>query len=153
MFAVALVISAGVIVWMTSSTGLTTCCFNLRPVVALQLNGTTAAGANILVAGIEPTANPSNFKVNIENVSSGTFGGASAMPTTSGGSVSVTVGTGLAETVFSITWQNPRGSGTVSQGDHFAVSKTSGAYETGTSFSFLLIWNDGSTDASQGWVV
>ncbi len=123
-----------------------------KPVVTLTAT-TTSSGADILVAGIQPTAAPSNFKVNIEDVSPMTFGTAMPMPTSPGGVVAVTVSTGGASTLFDVYWQNPGGSGQVSQGDHFAIIWISGPYVAGTIYAFLLIWSDGSTLTSVNWQV
>ena len=122
-----------------------------KPTVSLTLStklSGASSGADILVAGITPTAQPSNFKVNVENVSSSTFGTAVAAPTTTGGSgVTVTVG-GQS---FTIVWQNPGGSGQVSQGDHYLVTSSSVKNGSGIRYAFLLIWSDGSTLTTFNW--
>jgi flagellin-like protein len=123
-----------------------------KPTVSLTQYNKLTNGIDILVGGITPTANPSNFKVNLENVGTSTFGTAIAMPVTSGTNVTVTVG-GVG---FYITWQNPGGSGTVSQGDHFVVAhygSLGGTYASGSTYAFLLIWNDGSTLTTSQWQV
>lgn len=145
-------VALGGIAVLTSPPGKNTDGFSSRPFVTLTA-ARTFTGADILVAGIQPATAPGNFRVNMENGSSATYGLAAAMPTTSGSSVSVTVGTGPRATQFLIYWQNTGGSGLVSQGDHFAVIWASGAYATGTGFWFLLLWSDGSTLASAGWQV
>ncbi len=123
-----------------------------KPTVTLTA-AATSSGADILVAGIQPTAAPSNFKVNIEDVSPMTFGTAMPMPTSPGGVVAVTLSTGGTSTLFDVYWQNPSGSGQVSQGDHFAIIWMSGPYVTGTIYAFLLIWSDGSTLTTVNWQV
>ena len=123
-----------------------------KPVIALSVSK-TANGADILIAGIQPTESPSHFRVNMEDASSGTFGTAVLMPTSPGGSVTVTVPSGGVSTVFSIQWQNPGGSGLVSQGDHFVISLGAGPYPLGTTYAFLLIWSDGSTLSTIDWQV
>ena len=136
----------------TMTTGLIDGNGTSKPVVALTVSK-TANGADILIAGIQPTEPPSDFRVNIENVSSTAFGTAVLMPTSPGGSVTVTVPSGAVPTVFSIQWQNPGGSGLVSQGDHFVISLGGGPYPLGTTYAFLLIWSDGSTLTSIDWQV
>jgi flagellin-like protein len=121
-----------------------------KPTVSLTLAtkvSGTSSGADVLVAGITPTAAPSNFKVNVENVSSSTFGTAVAAPTTTGGSATVSAG-GQS---FTIVWQNPGGSGQISQGDHFVVTSTSIKNGSGIRYAFLLIWSDGSTLTTFNW--
>jgi hypothetical protein len=123
----------------------------VRPVVTLTVR-TTSYGADILVAGIQPTVAPSYLKVNIVDVSTATFGVAVSMPTYPS-MVGVTVGTDAVPTMFSIEWYNPGGSGVLSQGDHFVITYLSGPYSPGTTYAFLLIWSDGSTLTSINWQV
>ena len=118
-----------------------------KPTVTLTVSKITG-GVSILVAGIQPSSPPANFKVNIQNATSLATGTAIAMPTTTGGSVSVTAST----IVFTIVWQNTGGSGQVSQGDNFVITYTAPA---GTHWNFLLIWSaDGSVlPTNSGWIV
>ena len=146
MVAITVVLAAVLYVMVSGLIGGTTT--SSKPAVTLTISK-TSTGADILVAGIQPSAAPSNFKLNIENVTSTTFGNAVNAPTANAGvSSTITVGS----TAFTVTWQNPGGSGTVSQGDHFVVTHTTGLYGSGT-FSFLLIWSDGSTLPSINWQV
>ena len=152
MVAITVVLAAVLYVMVSGLIGGTTT--SSKPAVTLTISK-TSNGADILVAGIQPTAAPSNFKVNLENVGSASFGAAIAMPTVSNTNVTVTVPT-TSGTLFYITWQNPGGSGTLSQGDHFVVKhpgSATGSYTTGTTYSFLLIWSDGSTLTSINWQV
>jgi FlaG/FlaF family flagellin (archaellin) len=118
-----------------------------KPTVSLTQVNKLSNGMDILVAGITPTAAPSNFKVNIENVSATAFGTAVAAPLTTTTPVTVTVGT----QTFTIAWQNPGGSGQISQGDHFVVTSSSIKAGTGINYAFLLIWSDGSTLTTSSW--
>jgi flagellin-like protein len=118
-----------------------------KPTVSLIQSNKLPNGMDVYVAGITPTAAPSNFKVNLENVSSTTFGTAVAAPTVTSTPVTVTIG---AQT-FSITWQNPGGSGQVSAGDHYVVTSTAIKAGSSVTYSFLLIWSDGSTLTSLQW--
>jgi len=116
-----------------------------KPTVILTASK-TSTGADVLVS-ITPSTNPSNFKVNIENVGNHTFGTAVNLPTTNGGvSSTITVGTNT----FTVTWQNPGGSASVSTGDHLVVKYTNGVPNTRT-WSLLLIWSDGSTLTTSNW--
>ncbi len=147
MVAITVVLAAVLYVMVSGLIGGTTT--SSKPAVTLTISK-TSTGADILVAGIQPTAAPSNFKVNLENVGTTTFGTAVNMPTLTNTNVTVTV----AGTSFYVTWQNPGGSGQVSQGDHFIVKWTgTGTYATSTTYSFLLIWSDGSTLTSINWQV
>ncbi len=121
-----------------------------RPAATLTLSSQTSAGVDVMVVGMQPATPPGNFKLNVEDVSIATYGVAVGMPTSPGGLVSVSVGSGAGPTVFSIQWLNPGGSGQVSQGDHFVISPT-GSYPPGIVWSFLLIWSDGSTLTSVSW--
>ena len=155
MVAITVVLAAVLYVMVSGLIGGTTT--SSKPAVTLTITK-TATGADILVAGIQPTAAPSNFKVNIENVTSTAFGTAQNAPTVAAGTASCTTtstscsAVSVGGTGFAVVWQNPGGSGTVSQGDHFVIAHTSGLYGSGT-FSFLLIWSDGSTLTSINWQV
>ena len=118
-----------------------------KPTVSLIQSNKLPNGMDVYVAGITPTAAPSNFKVNLENVSSTTFGTAVAAPTSTSTPVTVTIG---AQT-FSITWQNPGSSGQVNSGDHFVITSTAIKLGSGSRYSFLLIWSDGSTLTYLQW--
>ncbi len=122
-----------------------------KPSVSLTVTP-TVGGVDILVAGIQPTEPPSDFRVNLEDVSTATYGTAAALPTVPYGNVGVVLGTGATQVVFSVQWQNPGGSGVVSQGDHLVITAT-GAYTSGTTYAFFLIWTDGSILASVSWAV
>ena len=122
-----------------------------KPYVTLTLSGRFSTGVDLLVASIQPAEPPADFRVNMEEASTTTFGTAVGMPTSPGGIVSVTVGSGASLAVFAIQWANPGGSGLVSQGDHFVITAT-GAYTTGGTYSFLLIWSDGSALSSLTWI-
>ncbi len=126
-----------------------------KPTVTLTVSKITG-GVSILVAGIQPSSSPANFKLNIGNAT--TSGSPQAAPTTAGGSAcTVSSATCAYVTVgsyhFSITWQNPGGSGTVSQGDTFII--TYSGLPSGSSWNFLLIWGaDGSVlPTNSGWQV
>ena len=117
-----------------------------KPTVTLTVTKITV-GVSILVAGIEPPVAPSNFKVNIQNTTSSAVGTAVPAPTSAGGSASPTctapscAQVSVSGVTFSIVWNNPGGSGMVSQGDTFVIIYSAAA---GTQWAFLLIWADGS---------
>ncbi len=111
-----------------------------KPTVTLTVNKITG-GVSILVAGIQPATPPPDLKVNIQNFTSSEAGSAMPMPTASGTSVRVSV-SGVS---FTIEWNNPGGSGVLSQGDTFVVTY---AAAVGTRWAFLLIWTDGSVLAT-----
>lgn len=143
---------AAVVIWGASPGLCTGCQSSPKPLVTLTASR-TSTGADVLVAGMSLELDPSNYLVNIENLSSAVFGEAVAMPTTSNRSVFLTVGAGATLTVFSVTWVNAMGSGLVSPGDHFLITRTFGTYSRGTTFAFWLIWKDGSTLTWTPWTV
>ncbi len=123
-----------------------------KPVITLTVSK-ISGGADVLVAGIQPAAAPGNFKVNLEDVSTGTFGPAANLPATPGLAFGLTIGSGgTGSTTFSIVWQNPSGSGLVSQGDQFVITHVAGDYTSGITFAFILIWSDGSILTSIQWM-
>ncbi len=108
-----------------------------KPTVTLTVAKITG-GVSILVAGMQPSTPPSDFKVNIQNGTSLAAGSSVALPTASGSSAQVTV----SGVTFTIRWNNVGGSGAVSQGDTFVVTYTAAV---GTRWYFLLVWaGDGS---------
>ena len=116
-----------------------------KPVITLQLNTKTSTTADILVTGAQPASPPGNFKVNLQVAT--TFGGAANLLTPSGTPTPVLV-PATTGAQYTVTWQNPGGSGNVVGGDHFTIGYPSPAPATGTSITLLLIWTDGSTVAS-----
>ncbi len=150
MVAITVVLAAVLYVMVSGLIGGTTT--TAKPTVSLTYSR-IPQGVDVLVGGISPPAATSNFKVNVENVGTTTFGTAVLMPTTTGGNITVSLGAG--NTAFYVVWQNPGGSGQVSQGDHFVLHWTgAGSYTTGTTFSFLLIWaSDGATLQTINWQV
>ncbi len=149
MVAITVVLAAVLYVMVSGLIGGTTT--TSRPAVTLTYSK-LSNGVDIQVAGIQPAAAPSNFKVNIQNVSASSFGTAVAMPITTGGSgVSVALTGGPT---FTIVWQNPGGSGQVSQGDHFIVTAPANTLKSGYSYQFILIWSaDGSTLTTTTWQI
>lgn len=112
-----------------------------KPTVFLIATNSTTSGAVILVAGVQPAVLPTNYRVNLQV--GGVVGTAQNAPQNPSASTTVLVGGGA----YVIWWQNPGGSGTVSQGDAFVVNYPLGAAAPagGTTITFFLIWSsDGS---------
>lgn len=141
-----------VLIW-TDGSSVTQATFTIesKPTVIL-ISTKITDGVDVLVS-ISPPTNPGYFRLNLENLSAPAYGTPKAMPTISGSSVTITVGSGIGQTTFSIVWQNPSGTGELTSGDHFVITHTSGAYSAGTQFAFLLLWNDDSTLVSASWQV
>ncbi len=151
MVAITVVLAAVLYVMVSGLIGGTTT--TSKPAVTLTYSK-LSNGVDVLVAGIQPAASPSSFKVNIQNVTSSNFGTAVAMPTATGSANAVTVTPVSGGPAFSIVWQNPGGSLKVSQGDHFIVTVTGNVLKTGTSYQFILIWSaDGSTLTTITWQI
>jgi len=120
-----------------------------KPAVTLVLSSNTASGADILVAGAQPAASPTNFKVNLQvgyNV-----GVAQAIALPEGSQAAIFVG----NATYLVAWINPGGSGQVSQGDHFVVTYPTGpgAPSSGTQVTFFLLWSDGSLTSQVSFTV
>ena len=116
------------------------------PLVTLDPTVTLSSGnATIEVTDSRPPHPPSSFRVNLQV--EGQTGAAVAMPTTSGGVVSVVV----AGTTYRISWTDLGGEGTVNDGDRFGVAGDGLALPPASSFTFFLLWNDGSLLASRSW--
>jgi len=105
----------------------------------------SAGNATIGVAGASQSVSPSNYKVNLQVGTS--TGSAVAMPTTGGQFVSMTIGT----TTYRIYWTDIGGEKTVNPGDQFRVTGNNVALPGATSYTFYLLWSDGSSIQSTPW--
>src|SRR5206468_11300031 len=105
----------------------------------------SAGNATIGVAGASQSVSPSNYKVNLPVA--GTTGTAVAMPTTGGNFVSMTIGT----TTYRVYWTDIGGEKTVNPGDQFRVTGNNVALPAATSYTFYLLWSDGSSIQSTPW--
>ncbi len=148
MVAITVVLAAVLYVMVSGLIGGTTT--TAKPTVSLTYSRLTN-GVDVIVGGITPTSAPSNFKVNMENVTTTSFGTAVLMPTSTG-SPGVNVAIASGGPTVNIVWQNPGGSGQLSQGDHFVVTTTPSAFKAGNTYSFILVWaSDGATLTTISW--
>jgi len=116
-----------------------------KPTVAF---GTPSLQAGVLyknetipIASASQSVGPGNYKVNLQFGS--TTGTATAMPTTSGSYVTVTVGTSS----YRIFWTDVGSEGTVNSPDFFRVTYWTGSSYADLpsgSYTFYLLWSDGS---------
>ncbi len=146
---VALVVAATFYVYLFSGirTGLSP---STRPTVALAVSSSTTAGVDLQVSESNPAVALTSYKVNLEV--GGIFGSAGPAPYTPGTSTTLDVN----GTPYKITWQNPGGSGTLSQGDHFLLEYPGGtdAPPSGTQMTFYLVWSaDGAIVAQASFTV
>jgi flagellin-like protein len=103
----------------------------------------SVGNATFSVLSASQTLGPASYKVNLQV---GTFTGAlTSMPTTSGGSVSITVNS----IVYRIYWTD-LGGGTVNAGDTLRVTGNGVALGAG-SYTFHLLWSDDSLIRSVSW--
>ncbi len=120
-----------------------------KPAVALVLNGTSTAGADIRIASAAPLEPPSKFLLNLEIGT--TFGSARWLPNATGALLAIRVNA----STYTLAWHDADGSHTLSPGDDFSVAYPTGvaAPPPGTSLTLLLIWWDGSTLVTRSWSV
>ena len=106
---------------------------------------TSPGNATIIVSGASQAVAPTNYKANLQiGTSAGT---AVAMPPTGGSYVSIIVGS----TVYRIYWIDVDGGNTISAGDQFRISGNGVALPSGSSFTFYLLWSDGSAIQTSTW--
>ena len=116
-----------------------------KPLLTFSSPSLAAGNASISVAGASQAVAPSSYKVNLQVAS--TTGSAIAMPTTNGASVNVVVGA----TTYRIYWTDIGGELKVNSGDTFRVTGNNIALPAATSFTFYLLWSDGSQIQSTAW--
>ena len=137
------VVLAAVLYVMVS--GLITPVGGNKPLVTFGAVDQSSGNATIGVAGASLSVSPSNYKVNLQ-VGANT-GGAVAMPTTGGLFASLTIG----GTTYRIYWTDIGGEKTLNAGDNFRVTGNNIALPAATSFTFYLLWSDGSSIQSTPW--
>jgi len=137
------VVLAAVLYVMVS--GLITPVGGNKPLVTFSAVSQASGNATISVAGASQAVSPSNYKVNL---AVGTLTGtAIAMPTTSGLFATVVV----SGTTYRIYWTDIGGEKTLNAGDNFRVTGNNIALPAATSFTFYLLWSDGSSIQSTPW--
>ncbi len=105
-------------------------------------NGYTFQVAENVVAATGQ-ANPSNYKVNHQvNSTTGT-----AVPLAP--SMTVVVPAPVSGT-YTITWIDPGGERTLNGGDRFEITRT-GGLPSASSFTFYLLWSDGTVIQTQAY--
>ena len=110
-----------------------------HPTVSLVESNATATEADILVVSAQPAVSPANLRADLKVGSS--TGSPVPIPTPAGRTASLVVGTDT----YSLTWENPGGSGTLVGGDHFILEFPAGiVIWPGTGMTFYLTWSDGS---------
>ena len=147
------VVLAAVLYVMVS--GLITSPGTSKPTVALGTATLVGSFKNesIPVASASQSVAPTNYKVNL--LFGSTTGVAVAAPATSGagGQVSVVVGANT----YKIAWTDIGGEGTVNGGDSFTVTFWGSTNVQATmpsgSYTFFLLWSDGSQITSQTFSV
>ncbi|HYT17992.1 MAG TPA: type IV pilin [Thermoplasmata archaeon] len=106
---------------------------------------TSPGNATFAVAGVTQSVGPASYKVNLQiGTNAGT---AVAMPTTSGASVQVTVGS----TVYRIYWTDIGGGNTINEGDQFRVAGNGVPLAPTGFYTFYLLWNDGGQIQTRTW--
>lgn len=115
-----------------------------KPVLTFSQATLSGGNATLSIASVSQSVAPSNYRVNL--IVDGTAGGATAMPTANGGTVTVTVST----IAYTIQWTDIGGENTVNGGDSFRVSRPTGL-AAATDYTFVLLWSDGSQIQSSAW--
>jgi len=137
------VVLAAVLYVMVS--GLITPVGGNKPLVTFSAVSQASGNATISVAGASQAVSPSNYKVNLAVGT--TTGAAVAMPTTSGLFATVVI----SGVTYRIYWTDIGGERTLNAGDNFRVTGNNIALPAATSFTFYLLWSDGSSIQSTPW--
>jgi flagellin-like protein len=111
-----------------------------RPVVTFSSATAITNGYTFSLAGVSQVVAPSNYKVNYQ-VNSTTGTAVVLAP-----SMSVVVGA----STYTVTWIDPGGERTVNGGDRFEITRT-GGIPISSSFTFYLLWSDGTVIQSQAY--
>jgi flagellin-like protein len=139
------VVLAAVLYVMVS--GLITPVGGNKPLVTFSAATQANGNATIGIAGASQSVSPSNYKVNL--MVGTTTGTAIAMPTTGGGFATLTIGSPAV--TYRIYWTDIGSEKTVNNGDSFRVTGANIPLPAATSFTFYLLWSDGSTIQSIPW--
>jgi len=116
-----------------------------KPVVTFSSVDQSSGSTTIYVSSASQAVVPSNFQLNLQ-VSTNT-GTAVAMPPVGGLFVTMTIG----GTTYRIYWTDIGGERTLNAGDYFRVAGSNAALPAATSFTFYLLWGDGSSIQSISW--
>lgn len=116
-----------------------------KPVVTFSAVSQAGGNATIGVAGTSQAVFPSNYKVNL--LVGTTIGLAVAMPTIGGLFVNVVV----ESTSYRVYWTDIGGERTMNAGDTFRVTGNNVPLPPATSFTFYLLWKDGTSIQSTPW--
>lgn len=115
-----------------------------RPFVALMPASLHDGIATITVAGVSRAASAASYRVNLQV--DGTLAQSVALPA---------AGTAAILTVhdadYRVSWSDLGGTGTLSGGDPIQVRAAEGPLPVATSFTFYLIWSDGSVLQTISW--
>ena len=131
---------------VVSTVSWTTPAGNGKPLVSFNSVTFSGGNATIGVAGTTRSLPPSNYKVNLQ-VGSNT-GSAVAMPTTGGLFATMTINS----VVYRIYWTDGAGERTLNSGDDFRVTgKNVPLSPAATSYTFYLLWSDGSSIQQTTW--
>ena len=139
------VVLAAVLYVMVS--GLITPVGGNKPLVTFSGVDQSLGNATIGIAGASQSVSPSNYKVNL--MVGTTTGTAIAMPTTGGGFATLAIGSPAV--TYRIYWTDIGSEKTVNNGDSFRVTGANVPLPAATSFTFYLLWSDGSTIQSTPW--
>lgn|GEM_PF-1985781 len=117
------------------------------PIVTFATPSPVAGTEIITVASASSASAPSNYYVSLEvNVTAGVT---LAMPTSSGNPVALAI-YGYPF-VFTVTWTDIGGEGTLNGGDSFIVGYSGGALPGNTSYTFSLLWQKVNLVANTTW--
>jgi len=114
-----------------------------KPVITFATPSTSGGTTTIPVAAVSQSAGRDNYRVNLR-VNTTTGSAVALAPAGTASNVSV------AGTTYAITWTDIGGEATVNAGDTFRIT-TAGGLPSASTFTFFLLWSDGSQIQSSSW--
>lgn len=105
----------------------------------------SSGNATIGVAGASQAVSPSNYKLTLQVVTS--TGSPIIMPGAGGGFVTMAIGAATCR----IYWTDIGGERTLNPGDNFRITGNNTSLPATTSFTFYLLWIDGSSIQTVSW--
>jgi len=114
-----------------------------KPVLTFGTPTTSSGSTTVTIASVSQSVGRDNYRVNLR-VNTTTGSAVALAPAGTASNVSV------AGTTYAITWTDIGGEATVNAGDTFRIT-TAGGLPSASTFTFFLLWSDGSQIQSSSW--
>lgn len=115
-----------------------------HPFVAFAPVQTQDGVATISIISVSRAVSPGTYGVNLE--AGGVFGKPTALPRSD-----IPADVLVGGEAYRIAWHDVGGAGVVTGGDPITITAATGSFAPGTTYTFFLIWTDGSVAQSATW--